>query len=157
MNVRFLTQEYRKHFPTFMKDHSSHDVLLMCLPCHQLANLKDHLMRLRLAEMCDAPIGTMMNIRCFEDADLKKVKSFGKALLQNKSCIPEDRQREMKKYLSEYYEVPAEELGDEIYQRAAKMDTKTPNDNFKPHGLKVRPIFFPLSPPVFSRVCDFGA
>ena len=120
-----------------MKDHSSHDVLLMCIPCHQLANLKDHVMRLKLAAMCDAPMGTMDNIRSFEDADLKKVKSYGKALLQSKNRIPEERQREMRAYLAEYYEVALDGVDEELLTRAAKMDTNSPNENFKPHGLKV--------------------
>ena len=131
-------QEYRKHFPFYMKDHSSHDVLLMCLACHQLANLKDHLMRLRLAEMCDAPMGTMANVRCLEDADLKKVKSFGKALSQTRNRVPEERRLMMISYLAEYYQVTTEEVDQEILQRAANMDTTTPNENFKPHGQKVR-------------------
>ena len=88
--------------------------------------------------MCDAPMGTMDNIRSFEDADLKKVKSYGKALLQSKNRIPEERQREMRTYLAEYYEVPLDGVDEELLTRAAKMDTNSPNENFKPHGLKVR-------------------
>ena len=73
----------------------------------------------------------------FTLADMKKVKSYGKALLQNKNRIPDGRRKEMHTYLAQYYEVKEDELDDEIYQRAAKMDTKTPNDEFKPHGLRV--------------------
>ena len=40
-----------------MKDHQSHDVLLMCVPCHQLSNIHDTELRRELAELCDAPIG----------------------------------------------------------------------------------------------------
>ena len=65
------------------------------------------------------------------------MKSYGKALLQNKNRIPEDRRQEMRLYLAQYYEVAEDQVDDDIYERAAKMDTKTPNDDFKPHGLKV--------------------
>ena len=40
-----------------MKDHQSHDVLLMCVRCHQLSNIHDAELRRELAELCDAPIG----------------------------------------------------------------------------------------------------
>lgn len=38
-----------------MKDHTSHDVLLLCPKCHQLSNLADLGVRSRLANECDAP------------------------------------------------------------------------------------------------------
>ena len=31
-----IPHDYRRHFPQQMKDHMSHDVLLMCLDCHRL-------------------------------------------------------------------------------------------------------------------------
>ena len=33
-----VPHEYRKFFPDVMRDHQSHDVLLMCLNCHQQSN-----------------------------------------------------------------------------------------------------------------------
>ena len=33
-----VPHEYRKLFPDVMRDHQSHDVLLMCLNCHQRSN-----------------------------------------------------------------------------------------------------------------------
>lgn len=38
-----------------MKDHTSHDVLLLCPKCHQLSNMADLGVRNRLADECDAP------------------------------------------------------------------------------------------------------
>lgn len=137
LRKNIIPQEYRKHFPTYMKDHSSHDVLLMCLPCHQLANLKDHDMRLHLANLCNAPIGTMTDIRCFNDADLRKVKSFGKALLHSHGSIPDKRQNEMRCYLADYYGLKSYQVDDALLKKASEMETKTPNKDFKPHGAKV--------------------
>ena len=34
-----VPHEYRKLFPEVMRDHQSHDVLLMCLKCHRKSNL----------------------------------------------------------------------------------------------------------------------
>lgn len=38
-----------------MKDHSSHDILLLCPTCHQRSNITDLQMRQRLAFLADAP------------------------------------------------------------------------------------------------------
>lgn len=39
-----------------MKEHTSHDVLLLCPQCHQRSNLFDILVRRKLEKLCDAPI-----------------------------------------------------------------------------------------------------
>lgn len=38
-----------------MKDHTSHDVLLLCPKCHQQSNSSDLHFRHTLATLCDAP------------------------------------------------------------------------------------------------------
>lgn len=38
-----------------MKDHTSHDILLLCPNCHQLSNMTDLGVRNRLAHECAAP------------------------------------------------------------------------------------------------------
>ena len=46
-----------------MKSHQSHDVLLMCVGCHQESNILDLKMRQRLADECHAPIGTEADVK----------------------------------------------------------------------------------------------
>ena len=41
-----VPHEYRKFFPEVMRDHQSHDVLLMCVHCHQQSNIHDLGMRI---------------------------------------------------------------------------------------------------------------
>lgn len=41
-----------------MKDHTSHDVLLLCPRCHQLSNSSDLVIREKLAHECDAPLSS---------------------------------------------------------------------------------------------------
>lgn len=38
-----------------MKDHTSHDVLLLCPRCHQISNMHDSNLREKLAIECEAP------------------------------------------------------------------------------------------------------
>ena len=46
-----------------MRDHQSHDVLLMCISCHQDSNLHDFGLRKELEAECDAPIGTADDVK----------------------------------------------------------------------------------------------
>ena len=78
-----------------MKDHQSHDVLLMCVRCHQLSNLHDATLRASLAVQCSAPIGTENDVKLRDNFDLKKVKSAGRALLNAKHKLPDSRREQL--------------------------------------------------------------
>lgn len=58
-----------------MKDHTSHDVLLLCPVCHQRSNVADLAMRHRLATLADAPFtgsnGGAVVAPTVENRDLK--------------------------------------------------------------------------------------
>ena len=49
--------------PEVMRDHQSHDVLLMCVNCHQDSNHHDFGLRKELEVECDAPIGTADDVK----------------------------------------------------------------------------------------------
>lgn len=51
-----VPREYRKYFPVIMKSHTSHDVLLLCTPCHKRSSNYDLDLRQKLAEECNAPL-----------------------------------------------------------------------------------------------------
>lgn len=51
-NVMLL---FCRHFTFVMKDHTSHDILLLCLSCHQQSNYYDCLFRRQLSEEYNAP------------------------------------------------------------------------------------------------------
>lgn len=63
-----------------MKDHTSHDVLLLCPRCHQISNMQDLRMREKLAVECDAPFSAKAtNMKSIELPRLRysmKVKCF---------------------------------------------------------------------------------
>lgn len=54
-----------------MKDHSSHDVLLLCMNCHQLSNIGDQSMRTHLAQICNAPITNTGQPKIIEDPRIR--------------------------------------------------------------------------------------
>ena len=85
---------YRRHLPEFLKSRSSHDIVLLCVKCHQLASFHGDSLRARLAVECSAPIGVGRPAQ--EDALRKRARSLASALLSARATdIPPARRREM--------------------------------------------------------------
>lgn len=131
-----VPRDYRKHFTNVMKDSCSHDVLLLCLNCHQLSNMSDLRLRQKLAEMCDAPIQDGSNTKFLEIDHLKRLKSASKALLYNGHMIPEDRKKTLENEILKH--LPDEnEVNVELLQEYAEINIYKENDNYVAHGKKV--------------------
>ena len=62
-----------RHLPAISKEHKSHDVVLMCVPCHLLSDQLDLPIKAKLADKYNA------KIRCdkylSQSNDIAKVKS----------------------------------------------------------------------------------
>lgn len=56
--IQFTSNSICSFISVVMKDHTSHDVLLLCSRCHQLSNMHDLRLRLKLAAQCDAPLAS---------------------------------------------------------------------------------------------------
>lgn len=55
-----------------MKDHTSHDVVLLCPKCHQFSNIHDLRLRQKLATECNAPFDSKStNMKTLEVPRLK--------------------------------------------------------------------------------------
>eukprot|EP00095_Tigriopus_kingsejongensis_P011431 maker-scaffold222_size251774-snap-gene-0.18 protein:Tk11431 transcript:maker-scaffold222_size251774-snap-gene-0.18-mRNA-1 annotation:"exonuclease 3 -5 domain-containing protein 2-like isoform x2" len=134
-----VPHEYRKHFPEIMRDHQSHDILLMCVQCHQKSNLFDFGLRHQLATECNAPIGTEEDIKVREDFDLKKVRSAARALEKHnqdgKQLIPPHRVVELEKIMQDYYQVT--DVNQAVLARGSNLEATILNSNYCPHGKKV--------------------
>lgn len=52
-----------------MKEHASHDVVLLCAECHQLSNMRDHALRAHLAHLCDAPLAANQRATNYNSAE----------------------------------------------------------------------------------------
>ena len=57
MRKNIVPHDYRRYFPFVMKDHHSHDILLMCPECHRLSTFYDDKLRKELANKYNAPLG----------------------------------------------------------------------------------------------------
>ncbi|XP_046503650.1 exonuclease 3'-5' domain-containing protein 2-like isoform X2 [Equus quagga] len=129
-----IPHEYRKHFPIEMKDHNSHDVLLLCTSCHAISNYYDNHLKQRLAKEFQAPIGSEEGLRLLEDPERRQVRSGARALL-NAESLPAHRKQELLQALREFYNTDT--VTDEMLQEAANLETRISNEGYVPHGLKV--------------------
>ncbi|KFV44299.1 Exonuclease 3'-5' domain-containing protein 2 [Tyto alba] len=127
-----VPHEYRRHFPIQMKDHNSHDVLLLCTSCHAVSNYYDNHLKQQLAEEFGAPIGSEEGVR------LAQVRSGARALL-NADSLPDPRRAELLQSIKDFFN--AEAVTPEMLQEAADLETRICNESYMPHGLKVVQCF----------------
>ncbi|XP_070836173.1 exonuclease 3'-5' domain-containing protein 2 isoform X1 [Chaetodon trifascialis] len=133
-----VPHEYRRHFPTEMKDHNSHDILLLCTSCHAASNMHDGFLKQQLAEEFAAPQGCEEGVRLLEDSDRRRVRSAARALLTAGEGLPEQRREELQALIKSFLNVSEEqELTSEALQQAAGLETRIFNKAYVPHGLKV--------------------
>ncbi|XP_022072820.1 exonuclease 3'-5' domain-containing protein 2 isoform X1 [Acanthochromis polyacanthus] len=133
-----VPHEYRRHFPTEMKDHNSHDILLLCTSCHAASNVHDGFLKQQLAEEFSAPQGCEEGVRLLEDSDRRRVRSAARALLTAGEGLPEQRRDELQGLIKSFLDVnEEEELTEEALQQAAALETRILNEAYIPHGLKV--------------------
>ncbi|NXS54840.1 EXD2 protein, partial [Brachypteracias leptosomus] len=129
-----VPHEYRKHFPIQMKDHNSHDVLLLCTSCHAISNYYDNHLKQQLAEEFGAPIGSEEGVRLLEDPLRRQVRSGARALL-NAESLPEPRRAQLLQSIQDFFHTQT--VTPEMLQEAAGLETRICNESYTPHGLKV--------------------
>ncbi|KAK9822142.1 hypothetical protein WJX74_010568 [Apatococcus lobatus] len=56
LRYRVVPACYRRHFPLHMKSHRSHDILLLCVDCHELAHSSAEAVKRKVAEEFDIPL-----------------------------------------------------------------------------------------------------
>ncbi|CAG5866813.1 unnamed protein product [Menidia menidia] len=133
-----VPHEYRRHFPTEMKDHNSHDILLLCTSCHAASNVHDGFLKQQLAEEFAAPQGCEEGVRLLEDSDRRRVRSAARALLSAGEGLPERRRGELQALIRKFLDLSEEqELTEEVLRQAAGLETRILNEAYVPHGLKV--------------------
>uniref|UniRef100_A0A8C1CVH2 Exonuclease 3'-5' domain-containing protein 2 n=4 Tax=Cyprinus carpio TaxID=7962 RepID=A0A8C1CVH2_CYPCA len=136
-----VPHEYRRHFPPEMKDHNSHDILLLCTSCHAASNVYDGVLKQRLAEAHSAPQGCEEGIRLLEDADRRRVRSAARALLSASDGMPQTRKEELLTVIQSFFCNGQQEVTKDMLQKAAALETRIFNESYVPHGLKVVQVY----------------
>nr|CAD7575926.1 unnamed protein product [Timema californicum] len=103
-----------------MKDHQSHDVLLMCTACHVRSNMEDMALREELARKCNAPIQE----KKLSDPELRSVQSAANALVHHSTNkIPEQRRQELTNIVQRFYGTEGP-LTKEQLQEVSSMESR---------------------------------
>jgi hypothetical protein len=119
-----VPHEYRRQFPAELKEHVSHDVLLLCLPCHQLASAHCDRLKSLLAQEYSAPLSSAANSRFTQDHRLSRVKNCARALVKGQG-IPEGRRKELMAAVAEFLRCAPEDITPDMIQEAAEIDTRS--------------------------------
>lgn len=127
--------EYRRCFPSLLKDHQSHDVVLLCISCHKVSNAHDMLLKDTLARECNAPLGREGGQKVKVDRTRKSLKNAASALLKSRSTIPETRVRELEDVVKAYFTV--ESINQELLEEAANIDARNWTEHYRGHGQRV--------------------
>lgn len=130
---KIVPHEYRKFFPDCFKKHNSHDVLLLCVPCHIHSNMSDFRLRRQLSELCNAPISSE-KAQVFEDNRSKALRSAARALLNSSNKLPEERAAELKKFIQENC---GSTVTHSLLESLKDIDVQIPKEGYAPHGLLV--------------------
>ncbi|KAJ8289638.1 hypothetical protein GJAV_G00003600 [Gymnothorax javanicus] len=137
-----VPHEYRRHFPVEMKDHNSHDILLLCTACHAASNVHDGQLKQELADELGAPLGCEEGVRPLEDSERRRVRSAARALIAAGNGLPESRREELRGVVRRFFcEEEELEITPEMLEKAASLETRIFNESFVPHGLKVVQAF----------------
>ncbi|XP_066581261.1 exonuclease 3'-5' domain-containing protein 2 [Prorops nasuta] len=136
-----VPREYRKYFPFVMKAHQSHDILLLCPPCHEESKAHDLQLRRKLADACDAPLigpKPIQNCRklCYAVKALREVDT-----------LPNQRRLELEKFVIK--NIGEQDLSphllDALYAKlknGPNISSQTTSQlRWQPHGLKVVQYF----------------
>jgi hypothetical protein len=131
-----VPHEYRKYFPAIMKDHRSHDVVLLCIPCHRRSCLADTQLKQSLLAQCADNQSSFVAKYALIDS-INKVRSAAKALRKDRNVgqLPEERRKKLENTIMDYYGLP--DIDDAILEMAMNADPKVENSDFVPEGQRV--------------------
>eukprot|EP00210_Caulerpa_lentillifera_P000734 g711.t1 len=86
---------YRRNFPVELKSHRSHDVVLLCIDCHQQAQRAADRMKKELAEEYGVPLICSRSDQTDEKISACKLRAAALALRDNRERIPPERVKEL--------------------------------------------------------------
>lgn len=92
---------YRRYFPLSLKSHNFHDVLSMCVECHEKYERKADELKNNLSKIYQSPInGELQSCK-----ELVKYVKIAKTLSLNYNQIPKSRLINLKKEIKQYFKI----------------------------------------------------
>lgn len=104
---------FRRHFPIHIKASNSHDVLPLCIDCHESYTKVAH----QVVKVITEPYSRLTE----EVARYNKVVNLARAYCRAAKTMPLERRNEIKRILSEHFKQPMNSVGiKEIAERPSK-------------------------------------
>jgi hypothetical protein len=122
---------YRRHLPAELKDHSHHDVLLLCLACHEKYEDEANRLKADLGEAFGVPLHGLRGPR---DRERSRAVSFARALLRHGERIPAARREEMLRTITAW--TGKSPLSEDDLQDIARLESTPEGDKIE-HGQHV--------------------
>jgi hypothetical protein len=83
---------YRKYFPIELKSHNFHDVLSLCVNCHDSYERKADEFKIKLSKDYNAPINGLL----IDNKTILRAKRLANSLINFKNKMPKDRTNEIR-------------------------------------------------------------
>lgn len=119
---------YRQFFPDNYKSHRSHDVVLLCSNCHQIANKHSDVLKKQIAKEYGIPLNFYSDMHKAKES-IYNVRKLCLSILKNKERIPEDRKMFLESKVQDFinenpqYNIFFEGLGmNEILNKLSKEE-----------------------------------
>ena len=106
LRYKIIPACYRKQFPVALKSHRSHDVVLLCMDCHHVAQTAADRLKRVLAKEYDiplTPLPTSSENRQSATIRPTRVRAAALALQNSREKIPPQRLRELEETIHLYY------------------------------------------------------
>ncbi len=111
---------FRRHLPNGLKDNSYHDILLLCLPCHEAYESHALTLKRELAEEYDAPVDGVWIGKELHTGKVK-AKHIAKTIIKYADSIPAERKEYLITKIKEYLSVDIVSL-----EEVADMNIESP-------------------------------
>ncbi|KAL2634406.1 hypothetical protein R1flu_005885 [Riccia fluitans] len=116
LRYRVIPSCYRQHFPEYLKSHRSHDIVLLCVDCHEAAHKAAEKHKIKIAKEFGVPLFAKVmdsegeeNLAAFADAEGEmgvpplQLKNAAMALLCHGSTIPDQRREVLEEVIKAYF------------------------------------------------------
>ncbi|XP_010557005.1 PREDICTED: protein RRP6-like 3 isoform X2 [Tarenaya hassleriana] len=127
LRYRIIPSCYRIHFPEHLKSHRSHDIVLLCVDCHEIAHAAAEKYKKQVASEFGIPLFVRKvfdsnedseSSSTFEDAGVSplQLRTAAMALMRHGNRMPSSRREELLQTVRRYY--GGREISEEDLERA---------------------------------------
>ncbi|KAL3509763.1 hypothetical protein ACH5RR_029164 [Cinchona calisaya] len=132
LRYRIIPSCYRMHFPEHLKSHRSHDIVLLCVDCHEIAHAAAEKYKRQIAKDFDIPLyirkvidsdQVQSSTESISDAQFEEIgvsplqlRTAAMALIRHGPRMPPKRREELTQIVMNYY--GGREISDEDLEKA---------------------------------------